>query len=45
MLLPTSDYYNIEVDTSWYIKDKGLKLSMSIVREQEEMLLFTGRIS
>lgn len=25
MLLPTSDYYNIEVDTSWYIKDKGLE--------------------
>ena len=23
--LPTSDYYNIEVDTSWYIKDKGLE--------------------
>lgn len=23
--LPTSDYYNIEVDTNWYIKDKGLE--------------------
>lgn len=23
--LPTSDYYQIEVDTSWYIKDKGLE--------------------
>lgn len=23
--LPTSDYYQIEVDTSWYIKDRGLE--------------------
>lgn len=23
--LPTSDYYQIEVDTSWYIKDKGME--------------------